>query len=140
MDNFRVRTPLRSPILQAPSALFHSLILEFIVPCGMAVDSWWFSCRLYFSSVRYLLLHHNVIRGFLGLKHPKTFNGININIIPAHCFLSLYSNRSSAYQLYYLMLVALVCFLFYFHAASAVSAGFPASLSASISSSVSQRC
>lgn len=71
----------------------------------MAVDSWWFSYRLYFSSVRYLLFHHNVIRGFLGLKYPKSLNGINISIILAHS-LSLYSNRSSTYHIHYLMLVA----------------------------------
>lgn len=64
--------PRSSPILQAPFALFDSLLLKVIVLCGMAADSWWFSYQLYFSSVRYLLFHHNVIRGFLGLKHPQT--------------------------------------------------------------------
>lgn len=50
---------------------FYSLLLKFLVLCGMAVDSWWFSYRLYFSSISYLLFHHNGIRGFHGLKHPK---------------------------------------------------------------------
>jgi len=53
-------------------SLLHSILTKIIAICGAVLDSLWFSERLYYSSIRQLVFHHNVLRGFLGLQYQIT--------------------------------------------------------------------